>query len=246
VRQAAAVVTGAGGGLGRAIARRLGKEGWGVVVNDIDGDAALAVASAIEQDGGRALAVAADATDAVAVLEMVAAARQRLGPVLVTVANATGPQGTVSVDDLSWEYVLGHLEFFAKSPLLLLQATLPDMRAAGWGRVVHIGSDMFDGGAPGWSAYMAAKGALVGLTRGWAMELGRDGITVNLVAPGWIPVERHGVIPADIEQERLARQCVPRWGKPDDIADAVAYLVTDGAGFISGQRLVVNGGIQFG
>ena len=246
MRQAAAVVTGAGGGLGRAIARRLGKEGWGVVVNDIDGDAALAVASAIEQDGGRALAVAADATDAVAVLEMVAAARQRLGPVLVTVANATGPQGTVSVDDLSWEYVLGHLEFFAKSPLLLLQATLPDMRAAGWGRVVHIGSDMFDGGAPGWSAYMAAKGALVGLTRGWAMELGRDGITVNLVAPGWIPVERHGVIPADIEQERLARQCVPRWGKPDDIADAVAYLVTDGAGFISGQRLVVNGGIQFG
>ena len=245
MREAAALVTGAGGGLGRAIARRLGKEGWGVVVNDIDDDRARAVASAIEQDGGRALAVAADATDAVAVMEMVTAARQRLGPVLVTVANASGPQGTVVVDDLSWEYVLGHLEFFAKSPLLLLQATLPDMRAAGWGRVVHIGSDMVDGGAFGWSAYMAAKGALVGLTRGWAMELGRDGITVNLVAPGWIPVERHGVIPAEIEQERLARQPIPRWGTPDDIADAVAYLVTDGAGFISGQRIVVNGGMHF-
>lgn len=245
MRQAAAVVTGAGGGLGRAIARRLGREGWGVVVNDIDDDGAQAVASAIERDGGRALAVAADATDAVAVTEMVAAARQRLGPVLVTVVNASGPQGTVAVDDLSWEYVLGHLEFFAKSPLLLLHATLPDMRAAGWGRVVHIGSDMFDQGALGWSAYMAAKGALVGLTRGWAMELGRDGITVNLVAPGWIPVERHGVIPAEIEQERLARQPVPHWGTPDDVADAVAYLVTDGAGFISGQRLVVNGGMHF-
>jgi NAD(P)-dependent dehydrogenase (short-subunit alcohol dehydrogenase family) len=245
VRQAAAVVTGAGGGLGQAIALRLGKEGWGVVVNDIDDDRARAVASAIEQDGGRALAVAADATDAVGVMEMVTAARQRLGPVLVTVANASGLQGTVVVDDLSWEYVLGHLEFFAKSPLLLLQATLPDMRAAGWGRVVHIGSDMVDGGAFGWSAYMAAKGALVGLTRGWAMELGRDGITVNLVAPGWIPVERHGVIPAEIEQERLARQAIPRWGTPDDIADAVAYLVTDGAGFISGQRIVVNGGMHF-
>ena len=245
MREAAALVTGAGGGLGRAIARRLGKEGWGVVVNDIDDDRARAVASAIEQDGGRALAVAADATDAVAVMEMVTAARQRLGPVLVTVANASGPQGTVVVDDLSWEYVLGHLEFFAKSPLLLLQATLPDMRAAGWGRVVHIGSDMVDGGAFGWSAYMAAKGALVGLTRGWARELGRDGITVNLVAPGWIPVERHGVIPAEIEQERLARQPIPRWGTPDDIADAVAYLVTDGAGFISGQRIVVNGGMHF-
>lgn len=245
MRQTAAVVTGAGGGLGRAIARRLGREGWGVAVNDIDDDGARAVASAIERDGGRALAVAADATDAVAVMEMVAAARQRLGPVLVTVVNASGPQGTVDVDDLSWEYMLGHLEFFAKSPLLLLQATLPDMRAAGWGRVVHIGSDMFDCGALGWSAYMAAKGALVGLTRGWAMELGRDGITVNLVAPGWIPVERHGVIPAEIEQERLARQPVPHWGTPDDVADAVAYLVTDGAGFISGQRLVVNGGMHF-
>lgn len=245
MRHAAAVVTGAGRGLGRAIARRLGRQGWGVVVNDIDDDGARAVASAIERDGGRALAVAADATDAAAVAEMVAAARERLGPVLVTVANASGPQGTVGIDDLSWEYVLGHLEFFAKSPLLLLQAALPDMRAAGWGRVVHIGSDMFDGGSHGWSAYMAAKGALVGLTRGWAMELGRDGITVNLVAPGWIPVERHGVIPAEIERERLARQPVPRWGTPDDVADAVAYLVTDGAAFISGQRLVVNGGMHF-
>jgi NAD(P)-dependent dehydrogenase (short-subunit alcohol dehydrogenase family) len=245
VRQAAAVVTGAGGGLGRAIARRLGREGWGVVVNDIDDDRARAVASAIEQDGGHAVAVTADATDAAAVMDMVAAARQRLGPVLVTVANASGPQGTVTVDDLSWEYMLGHLEFFAKSPLLLLRAALPGMRAAGWGRVVHIGSDMFDAGTPGWSAYMAAKGALLGLTRGWAMELGRDGITVNLVAPGWIPVERHGVIPAEIEQERLARQPIPHWGTPDDVADAVAYLVTDGAGFISGQRLVVNGGMHF-
>ena len=160
--------------------------------------------------------------------------------------GSSGPQGTVAVDDLSWEYMLGHLDLFAKSPLLLLHATLPGMRAAGWGRVVHIGSDMFDRGASGWSAYMAAKGALVGLTRGWAMELGRDGITVNLVAPGWIPVERHGVIPAEIEQEHLARQPVPRWGTPDDVADAVAYLVTDGAGFISGQQLIVNGGMHFG
>ena len=216
-----------------------------MVVNDIDDDRARAVASAIERDGGLALAVAADATDAAAVTEMAAAARERLGPVLVTVANASGPQGIVSVDDLSWEYVLGHLEFFAKSPLLLLQAALPDMRAAGWGRVVHVGSDMFDRGSLGWSAYMAAKGALLGLTRGWAMELGRDGITVNLVAPGWIPVERHGLIPAEIEREHLAQQAVPHWGAPDDIADAVAYLVTDGAGFISGQRLVVNGGMHF-
>ena len=176
---------------------------------------------------------------------MVAAARAQFGPVLATVANASGPQGDLRIDDLEWEYLLGHLEFFAKSPLALLQAALPDMRAARWGRVIHIGSDLFDRGAPAWSAYMAAKGALLGLTRGWAMELGADGITVNVVAPGWIPVGRHGVIAADVEDEWLRRQPVPRWGTPDDVADAVAYLVSDGAGFVSGQRLVVNGGFHF-
>jgi 3-oxoacyl-[acyl-carrier protein] reductase len=216
-----------------------------VLVNDVDGAAADAVAAAITTAGGRALAVAADATDSEAVREMVAAARVQFGPVLAAVANASGPQGDVRIDDLGWEYLLGHLEFFAKSPLALLQAMLPDMRAARWGRVVHIGSDLFDRGAPGWSAYMAAKGALLGLTRGWAMELGADGITVNVVAPGWIPVGRHGVIAADVEDEWLRQQPVPRWGTPDDVADAVAYLVSDGAGFVSGQRLVVNGGFHF-
>jgi 3-oxoacyl-[acyl-carrier protein] reductase len=232
--------------LGRAIARRLGRDGWAVVVNDIDDTGVREVADAIEHDGGRALAVTADATDSSAVAEMVATARIQLGPVLVTVANASGPQGDVTIDELTWEYMLGHLEFFAKSPLALLHAALPDMRAAGWGRVVHVGSDMFDQGAAGWSAYMAGKGALVGLTRGWAMELGRDGITVNLVAPGWIPVGRHGIISVDVEEDRLARQSVPRWGTPDEVADAVAYLVSDGAGFVSGQRLVVNGVTHFG
>lgn len=246
MRTGAAVVTGAGGGLGRAIARRLGRAGWPVLVNDIDHRRAREVADAIEHGGGRAVSVAADATDATAVTAMMATARDHLGPVLVTVANASGPQGHVGIDELTWEYALRHLEFFAKSPLALLHAALPDMRAAHWGRVVHVGSDMFDRGAHGWSAYMAGKGALVGLTRGWAMELGRDGITVNLVAPGWVPVQRHGVIPPGVEEQRLAQQAVPRWGTPDDVAEAVAYLVSDGAGFISGQRLVVNGGTHFG
>src|SRR3954454_11907535 len=149
VTQAAAVVTGAGGGLGASIARRLGHEGWSVVVNDVDADAAQSVADAISDDGGRAIAVVADATDAHAVVEMVAAAREAFGPVLATVANASGPQGDGRVDELSWDYVLGHLEFCVKSPLALLQAPLPAMRAAGRGRVIHVASDLLDRGARG-------------------------------------------------------------------------------------------------
>lgn len=239
------MVTGAGGGLGASVARRLALEGWAVVVNDVNEAAATAVAGDIERNGGRATAAVADALDAKAVAEMVAVARREFGPVLVTVANASGEQGSVGVDDLSWEYMARHLEFFTKSPLALLQAALPDMRAAGWGRVIHIGSDLFDRGAVGWSAYMAAKSALLGLTRGWAMDLGPDGITVNMVSPGWIPVERHGTSPAAAEAEWLQRQPVPRWGTPEDVSDAVAYLVSDGASFVTGQRIVVNGGYHF-
>ncbi|RCV57578.1 SDR family NAD(P)-dependent oxidoreductase [Marinitenerispora sediminis] len=240
-----AVITGAGRGLGAAIARRLAAEGRPVVVNDLDPVAAEETAGGIARAGGRAVAISADATDPEQVAAMVQAARERFGPVLVTVANASGPQGEVPVEELSWTYMLRHFEFFTKSPLALLHAAVADMRAAGWGRVVHIGSDLFDRADPGWSAYMAAKGALLGLTRGWALELGGDGITVNLVAPGWIPVERHGTIPAEVAEHWLGRQAVRRWGTPDDVAGAVAYLASEEAGFVSGQRIVVNGGFHF-
>jgi 3-oxoacyl-[acyl-carrier protein] reductase len=135
---------------------------------------------------------------------------------------------------------------FAKSPLLLTQAVLPAMRAAGTGRIVHIGSDLFERGDAGWSAYMAGKGAMLGLTRGWARELGPHGITVNLVAPGWIPVERH----AGVEPELLARwqaeQSVRRMGTPADVAAVVTFLLSDAAGFVTGERIVVNGGHHLG
>ena len=246
MRGGSAVVTGAGGGLGAHLARRLADDGWPVVVDDVDVEAARRTAAAITASGGRALAVGADATDPDAVAAVVERAGEELGPVLVTVANASGPQGGVPLEELSWDHLLRHLEFFAKSPLALVRAALPHMRAAGWGRVVHIGSDLFERGDPGWSAYMAAKGAMLGLTRGWALDLGRHGITVNLVAPGWIPVERHGQVPAEQERSWLQRQAVPRWGTPADVAGAVSYLVSEEAGLVTGQRLVVNGGFHFG
>jgi 3-oxoacyl-[acyl-carrier protein] reductase len=116
------------------------------------------------------------------------------------------------------------------------------MRAAGGGRVIQIGSDIFERGLPRMSAYIAAKGAQLGLTRSWARELGPDCITVNLVAPGWIPVERHGDLTEEDLADYIAEIPMSRIGKPQDIAGAVAYLARDDAAFITGQRITVNGG----
>jgi len=237
-----ALVTGAGRGLGARIARALAADGWAVAVNDLTEDAAAATADAVRADGGTAAAFAADVTDEAAVTDLVDRVTATLGPVTALVANASGPQPVIPLEDLTWDDVLPHLELFAKSPLLLARAVLPGMKAAGTGRIVHIGSDLFDRGDPGWSAYMAGKGAMLGLTRGWAHELGPHGITVNLVAPGWIPVERH----ADVDPEYLERwraaQPVRRMGTPEDVAAVVVFLASDGAAFVTGERIAVNGG----
>jgi 3-oxoacyl-[acyl-carrier protein] reductase len=162
--------------------------------------------------------------------------------VAVLVANATGPQPLIGVEDLTWQDHLDQLTFFVKSPTLLLQAVLPEMKAAGGGRIIQIGSDVFERGLPGMSAYTGAKGAQIGLTKSWSRELGPHGITVNLVAPGWIPVERH----ADASVEDLEGYCrdVPLrlLGSPDDVAAAVSFLAGGQAGFITGERITVNGG----
>ena len=162
-----------------------------------------------------------------------------LGPVTAVVANATGPQPEVTLEDLTWRTHLDQLEFFVKSPTLLVQAALPSMRASGGGRVILIGSDMAERATPLTSAYVAAKNAQIGLTKVWAKELGADGITVNLVQPGWIPVERH----AGIDTEAyVAEVPLRRMGTPDDVAAMVAHLASDAGGFITGQRITVNGG----
>ena len=120
-----------------------------------------------------------------------------------------------------------------------MQAALPSMRSHGDGRVILIGSDLADRAAPLMSAYVAAKNAQIGLTKVWAKELGPDGITVNLVQPGWIPVERHdGIDSASYAAEVPLR----RMGTPDDVAAMVGHLASDAGGFITGQRITVNGG----
>ena len=236
-----AVVTGSSRGLGAVIARRLAADGWAVAVNYVaSADSAEAVAAAVRDAGGRARAYRADVTDAGDVRAVVAAAEADLGPVQVVVANATAAQPEIRVEDLTWEDHLDQLRFFVQSPTLLVQAALPTMKRLGSGRVLLVGSDMVDRGLPRTSAYTAAKAAQVGLVRSWSRELGPHGVTVNLVQPGWIPVERH----ADADPAAyLAEVPMGRMGTPEDIAGAVVYLASAEAGWVTGQTIHVNGGM---
>lgn len=242
-----AIVTGASRGLGAAIARRLAGDGWAVVVNHrSSGDQAAAVVDDIRGDGGAALAVAADVTDEQDVQALIARTVDDLGSPGALVLNATGPQPHVAVDDLTWDHHLDQLRFFVQSPTLLLRAALPAMSALGRGRVIQIGSDAVERARPGTSPYVVAKAAQLALTRTWAQELGPRGITVNMVAPGWIPVERHDGVPAHELAAYRDEVPVGRMGAPDDVAGVVAFLASDAAGFVTGQRILVNGGHTIG
>jgi len=241
-----ALVTGSSRGLGQAIARRLARDGLAVAVNSLADVQALEVARAIRDEGGVADAFAADITDERQVAELVAAVAARLGPVDVLVLNATGPQPEAPLPEVTWEDHLAQLGFFVKSPVLLGRAVLAGMRARRSGRIVQIDSEVADRPPPGRSAYATAKSAQIGLTRSWARELAPFGITVNTVAPGFIPVERHADLPPEVTRAYLASVPAGRMGTPEDIAYAVSFLASAEAGFITGQRIVVDGGRSLG
>ncbi|MFC4591813.1 SDR family oxidoreductase [Sphaerisporangium corydalis] len=232
-----ALVTGASRGLGAAIAERLAQGGWKVVVNYAH-DTAGATAVA-ERIGPAAVVCRFDVTDEESVRRGVAEIRESAGPISVVVNNATGPQPMMPVEKQTWDDHLDQLRFFVKAPLLLLHAVLPDLRAAGGGRIINIGSEVADLGNADFGHYVSAKAAMHGLTRSWARELGPLGITVNTVEPGWIPVERH-----EGDDWTGYRRGLPlgHMGVPADVAEAVAYLASPGAAFVTGQRLAVNGG----
>src|ERR1017187_8831185 len=231
-----ALVTGSSRGLGAAIARRLAHDGLAVAVNGRRGDEQVRdVGRSIRDDGGVAEAFCADVTDEQQVTELVPAITGRFGPVDVLVLNATGPQPEAPVTDVAWADHLAQLNFFVK------RAVLPGMAARRYGRIVHIDSEVAHQSPPGRSAYATAKSAQIGLTRSWARELAPSGITVNTVAPGFIPVERHADVPDEIRHAYLATVPTGRMGTPGDIAHAVSFLASESAGFITGQRIVVDG-----
>jgi 3-oxoacyl-[acyl-carrier protein] reductase len=243
VQQRVALVTGSSRGLGSAIALRLAQDGLAVAVNGLHDDAqALAVVDAIESAGGVGAAYPADVTDERQAVELAAAVADGLGPVDVLVLNATGPQPEAPLLDVSWEDHVAQLEFFVKSPSVLGRAVLPGMQLRRWGRIVQVDSEVVDRPPPGRSAYVTAKSAQIGLSRSWARELAPLGITVNTVAPGFVPVERHTDVPAEVISAYLSSVPAGRMGTPEDIAHAVSFFASDAAGFLTGQRLVVDGG----
>jgi 3-oxoacyl-[acyl-carrier protein] reductase len=238
-----ALVTGASRGLGAAIAQRLGACGAKVAVNYFAGaDQARHVVERIRQDHGTAEALQADVRDQQEVTGLIEQVRTIFGPVDILVINATGPQSFIAIEDLSWRHCLDMLEFFVKSPLLLLQAVVGSMKERRWGRIINIGSEVVERGVPEFSHYVAAKGAQLGFTRSWAMELAPWQITVNLVAPGWIPTERHINDPQEAKDAYARAVPMKHMGVPEDVAEAVAFLASDSAKFITGQKLAVNGG----
>ena len=173
---------------------------------------------------------------------MVKQTEEQLGSIDIVVPNATPDQPLKPIEEYDWEFYQQMLDFFVKSPYLLARAVLPGMKERGWGRIINIGSEVYQMSVSPFSAYVAAKGGQIGWTRSMSREMAPFGITVNTVNPGWIPTERHVDDPQEDKDAYLEAIPMKRWGIPEDVGEAVAYFASEEAGFITGQTLCVNGG----
>jgi 3-oxoacyl-[acyl-carrier protein] reductase len=237
-----ALVTGAGRGIGRAVALRLAAEGADVAGIDLDGETLAATIEEVGAKGVSAQAVVCDLSAADQVPGAVAEAVERLGGLEIVVNNAgvvrDAPLETMSVED--WDVVL---DVDLRGYFLVCKAALAVLRASQHGRIINISSRSYLGN-PGQANYSAAKAGVLGLTRALSLELGRDGITVNAVAPGMIDtdfVRSHPKADAIIERA-LRITPLRRLGTPDDVAAAVAFLASDDASYVTGDVLHVTGG----
>jgi 3-oxoacyl-[acyl-carrier protein] reductase len=239
-----ALVTGSSTGLGRAIALTLGKAGARVAVNYANNRPRAEKAFAeFQRAGVEAVLVRADVTTEEGVEALYREAEAKLGRPDILVPNATCDQPLKPIEEYDWPFHQAMLDFFVKSPYLLTRRGLAAMKAKRWGRVVNITSEVFQRAVAPYSAYVAAKGGQVGWSRSVARELAPFGITVNMVAPGWIPVERHEKDPQAAKDEYRALIPAGRWGTPEDVANAVLYFASEEASYVTGQTLCVNGGM---
>jgi len=238
-----ALVTGSSTGLGRATARCLGLAGAKVALNYANvkhrADESLAE---LRDAGITAELFQADVTSEAEIDRMATAVEKSLGPIDILVINATPAQPQKPIEEYDWEFYQQMLDFFVKSPYLLARRVLPGMKQRRHGRLINITSEVFLLGVSPFSAYAAAKGGQVGWSRSMARELAASQITVNMIAPGWIPVERHKDDPQADKDAYLQTVPAGRWGVPDDVGWAAVYLASDEASFVTGQSIAVNGG----
>jgi 3-oxoacyl-[acyl-carrier protein] reductase len=239
-----ALVTGSSTGLGKAMIAGLGRAGAKVALNYQNNQARAEAAFAeLEAAGIEGMLVRGDVTSEAEVERMTKEIGEKLGPVDILVLNATPAQPQMPVEEYSLEFYQQMFDFFIKSPVLFTRACARHMKAQKWGRIINIGSEVVARGVGNFSAYVAAKGGQNGLNRSLATELAPWGITVNMISPGWIPVERHLNDPEEQKQGYLDLIPMKHWGIPDDVAGATVFLASDAAGFITGQNLHINGGM---
>ncbi len=240
-----AVVTGGASGMGAAICRRLAEQGHSVAVLDINEDSAHDVAKELAAGGAAALGAPVDVSDRSAVFAALDTVRRTFGPVgiMVTSAGIEGFEDFLDISAEAWDRMLA---VNLTGTFHCLQAVVPDMIEAGWGRIVTISSSSAQSGTRRMAHYVASKGGVVALTKALALDLAPRGITVNTIPPGVIdtpmmrrPMESGQMASVD---QVIARAPLGRLGTPDDIAAACAFLCSEGAGYITGQQINVNGG----
>jgi len=239
-----AFVTGSSRGLGKEIALTLGRAGAKVAFNYCHNQqAAEATFAEFKAAGGEGLLVRGDVSQEAAVRQMCTRISESLGPIDILVPNATPDQPQMPIEAFTWQHCQDMIDFFIRSPFLLTQACVGGMKARKWGRIVNITSEVYHRSVGNFVAYVSAKGGQIGFTRSMASELAADGITVNSVAPGWIPTERHAADPQAAKDAYRALIPARRWGTPQDVAHAVLYFASEEASFVTGQTLCVNGGL---
>jgi 3-oxoacyl-[acyl-carrier protein] reductase len=231
-------VTGASKGIGAAIARALAADGWYVAVNyRSDEDGANETVKAIQEAGGKAVALHGDVTNGAD--ELVKQAEEQLGPVLALVNNAgvTADGLAIQLEDEAWDRVIGTN---LTAAFRMTRRAMRPMIKARYGRIVNVASVVGPRANAGQSNYAAAKAGLIGMTKTVAAEVARRGVTVNAVAPGFIETEMTKDVPEAVIQAIPAR----RVGAPDDVAAAVRFLASDDAGYVTGTTLFVDGGMS--
>ncbi|WP_341211432.1 glucose 1-dehydrogenase [uncultured Limimaricola sp.] len=236
-----AIVTGAGSGIGAAIASRLAREGYAVGVNDLTIDAAHATVDRIEADGGKALALVADVSDEAAVARMAQEMRDGLGSPELVVNNAGfGHQARFA--DISTEAFDKIFAVHVRGTFLVTRAFLPAMIEAGRGCVVNIASQLGQVGGVELAHYAAAKGAVIAMTKSLAREVSAQGVRVNAVAPGPIETPLVAALSEDWRRAKAAELPLRRFGQPYEVAGAVVFLASDDGALFVGQTLGPNSG----